>query len=1184
MTSPAEKEGMSMLRKYRSEKIQSRNQSKSPVRNTTTTYNNISINDKQKEITNDGIFEAIAEGSRLGLMYSASKRRDIGHRSTLLDITNELPDNDKEALEMLRIALSQLTDNQIFKEDDKHSRIVSMLKGVEERLESSAKNNPIASYSPSLNRRDLSAIMNMNNESGIRTPVLDRSGFSGSQRIVMKTYMDNQLELNEKEGQEYENKFNELYEMLTDVENERDDYRNLCDELKEQFQKDRELLDDEMTAATKSWDSERELLTSTIDTLKADVSQNNRTIQMEEEKNNILLSQLERLQQSKASDDEKINNLFRELDDKKASIENLKISIEEFKLDSKSLKDMLKQAIAESEELRMQNSTLTLRANEASILEKKIELYEATTAQLKTDLEHANELASNTSNLEATIANLRNEVQMLDERCKYTIVLEDNVNSMNNTVDELRQELIRSQARANEADQLQNMIVNLNIELNSSKDEVTQLSSKIKLLKGEVEEKVYLNKSIEITLEGEREIAKQLQLRTQSLGEELEKARSDLLNMTNERDTSISKLDMSSIADDDDSMHTAVGGSNRKSLTNQQKDRSILNVYMDNTLDLNMKEMEYYETALDDLEKQLAKMTEERDELRGFYDQWERDKDQLDATIEQLQSEIEDKNKVIEDLIDEKNRLEKGDDSATETLTADLLEAKKEISRYKSLLESKDLEVEMASSTMFEMQKQFDEIKLQIIEREKDRSRHGKSYSRTRATPAGISATPSLFHGEGMINTPGDMSLASQFTRFTNDEFTELQKAVKQKEDLTKFQISQLHLLQDSLSEQKKANVILKDHKKGLKDMVDKMKQQLDDSNTQINILKISCQSYQTKVEEVERMLEDATRSKDTTNMNLLETQKELNQYQEKENNYIRLNGELLIQIEELNNKIKTSTNDLTGNKATQAAKRRIEELTTQISNYVRQNDDFKIENGKLQSELKLKVSLVDELTETLNKSRDDLQSCLSELAEMKSDGMQSRNESNYIIEEKDKSISKLNEMIEDYELQHAELNASIQEKEAELLEKSVSFYIDNGNDDDDEQVQYLTEQLKSKSEAAAFFEQEVTVLQMKLSGREPSSKDKSPIHIRIIEKEREIDILKEIVDELENELAKNKKQLYKIQNENKFIKDLLDSQNMYSKKCEEELLKKVNFFFNKQDIRYDRHHHHYYYYYHCYY
>jgi len=1168
--SPAEKEGLSMLRKYRNEKTHSHHhhhRSKSPS-SSSNNISNISNNDKNQSNDN-GIFEAIAEGSRLGIMYSASKRRDIGHRSTLLDITNELPDHDKEALEMLRIALSQLTDTQNIKDDDKHTRIVSMLKGVEERLESSSKSNPIASYSPSLNRKDLSAIMNMDNESGMRTPVLDRSGFSGSQRSVMKTFMDNQLELNEKEGQEYENKFNELYEMLTEVENERDDLKNLCDELREKSDKDKEIFDNELNNATKSWDSERELLSSTIENLKSDVSQSNRMIQIEEEKNAIILTQLERLQQIKATDDDKLNNLLRDLDEKKSSIENLRTSIDEFKLDSKSLKDMLKQALAESEDLRAQNSTLTHRANEANNLEKKLEISEAVAADLRNEVEKAKNLNLHANNLEETILNLRQEVQMLEERAKNAIVLEDKVALMNKTVDELRQELLQSQERANEADQLKNMIVNLNVELNSSKDEVSQLQSKIKLLKGEVDEKIYLNKSIEITLEGEREMAKQLQIRTQALGEELEKAKNDLVNMTNERDNSISKLDMSSIADEDESMHTALGETSRKSLQPNQKDRSILNVYMDNTLDLNMKEMEYYETALDDLEKQLAAMTEERDELRGFYDQWEKDKENLDATIEELQSEIEDKNKVIEDLIDEKNRLEKGGDGSNETLTADLLEAKKEISKYKALLESKDLEVEMASNTMLEMQRQFDEIKSQILEREKDRSKHGKSFSRSRATP-GVNATPSFFHVEAM--TPGDMSLASQVTRFTNDDFNELQRVVKQKEDLTKFQISQLHLLQDSLSEQKKANTILKEHKKGLKDMVDKLKQQLGDSDNQINILKTSCESYQTKVQEVEKLLEDVTRIKDATNNNLLETQQELFEYQEKENNLIRQNGELLIQIEELNNRIKTSTNELSGNKAVQSAKRRIEELTTQISTFVRQNDAFKIENGKLQSDLKSKTLLVDELTDTLNKSRDDLQSCLSELAEMKSDGIQSRNESNLIIEEKDKSISKLNELIENYELEHAELNASIQEKEAELLEKSVSFYIDN----DDEHVQYLNEQLQSKNEAVEFFEREVTVLQRKLAEKDLHTNDKSPSNIRIIEKEREIDILKEIVDELEKELSKSKKQLYKVKNENKFVKDLLDSQNAYSKKCEEELLKKVNFYFNKQDVRYS---HNYYYY-----
>ena len=63
------------------------------------------------DVSTGGFYDAVADGSSLRMAYSASKRRDqsVAFNLTSPDVSDECGMNDKEAIDMVRLALSRLS-------------------------------------------------------------------------------------------------------------------------------------------------------------------------------------------------------------------------------------------------------------------------------------------------------------------------------------------------------------------------------------------------------------------------------------------------------------------------------------------------------------------------------------------------------------------------------------------------------------------------------------------------------------------------------------------------------------------------------------------------------------------------------------------------------------------------------------------------------------------------------------------------------------------------------------------------------------------------------------------------------------------------------------------------------------------------------------------------------------------
>lgn len=239
--SPAEKQGSSLLKRYRDAKG-----------NDNSSGSGLKVDDNAPNF-----FDAMADGGRLASAYTETKKRDGSSASVPSTMKKENPllsanadgTDGNNPLEMLRLALLQLDrmkSNTIRSgdgaDDDTVPNITAMLQGVEEFLENSTIAAPKRavkgrlSYEPVVGEGESGAGADGMLNGGQSTPTAEAGG-KRMTNSTHKLFMSNQLDLNESELEYYEQLVDELAEKLESMGEEKEDLQSICNGLGERLDK-----------------------------------------------------------------------------------------------------------------------------------------------------------------------------------------------------------------------------------------------------------------------------------------------------------------------------------------------------------------------------------------------------------------------------------------------------------------------------------------------------------------------------------------------------------------------------------------------------------------------------------------------------------------------------------------------------------------------------------------------------------------------------------------------------------------------------------------------------------------------------------------------------------------------------------------------------------------------------------
>eukprot|EP01032_Pedospumella_encystans_P014332 gene14332-16467_t len=251
----------------------------------------------------DPYFDAIANGSLLGICYSESKKKERNTTPLInktLTIAREVEADDLSAespLEMLRFALLQLNNleeslgNQA---DGSFANITSLLQGVEEYLERS-NNTRMLSTSTVTPRRQgkVNTKLGFSAERPSRkaieddeilnqstyTPVKGDQSSLGGYRTQRSIFMENQLDLNESEMEYYEEVVNDLAEKLERMQEEKDDLQSISNALGDRLQRLSQQKEEALRIASAEFDGKRLELENRIQELQLKLADSTRDFQ-----------------------------------------------------------------------------------------------------------------------------------------------------------------------------------------------------------------------------------------------------------------------------------------------------------------------------------------------------------------------------------------------------------------------------------------------------------------------------------------------------------------------------------------------------------------------------------------------------------------------------------------------------------------------------------------------------------------------------------------------------------------------------------------------------------------------------------------------------------------------------------------------------------------------------------------
>ena len=228
--------------------------------------------------------------------------------------------------------------------------------------------------------------------------------------------------------------------------------------------------------------------------------------------------------------------------------------------------------------------------------------------------------------------------------------------------------------------------------------------------------------------------------------------------------------------------------------------------------------------------------------------------DQLMYNDELYNDRLKDKDRIIEELLVIKESPVSGTynygshekhNSSINDLEMRLIDANNQLKEYLLIIANKDEELAMAEDALLEIQKQFEQAKAHM-QSNYEKSKLEKSRLRLSniATPFVTPSANSFYPGLSFVERDNTMfeSITSNTSyhaipqNITIADINELQalstpeliSVVTIKESHIKSLTSQLESMQDSLTEYKNSNNLLKQHKKGLKELTESLKNKYD--------------------------------------------------------------------------------------------------------------------------------------------------------------------------------------------------------------------------------------------------------------------------------------------------------------------------------------------------------------------
>jgi len=861
-----------------------------------------------------------------------------------------------------------------------------------------------------------------------RTPLRDQQHSSEkAPRSLLKVYMANQLDLNEEEMQQYEDMINDLAEKLERAEEERDEQVATNTALGERLLRVSEEKDAAFAAASAAWEQEKEALLESLADLEERSDEDKKELQSEVDKLAFLCDD-----EAKARDELTAQLLAAqaELEASVSEVQAVKKALEQ----SEALNDDAKKQLAAAQE-----AAVTLGATHQAEVER---LLEQVAAQREAQEEREREVAALREQLLAAAAEPP-APSPAEDAARHA--LEARLESLAAERDEL------ATAMALSDDEVKAWTARFEGEAQKAASAERQLQdavAEVGALRNELESSTVQRAHGEGRIAELERLVSAAKAETEAAVAAADAAAADAAAATAAATAApVAPTPAAKGRQGPDALETPNQASTSDSTQSAGKaPRSLLKVYMANQLDLNEEEMQQYEDMINDLAEKLERAEEERDdallatqsaeaaceEARDQCEKLQQDLADREAQLEQFSGAETALQLKLQETADFVSQLQVEKDHLMERLVEAQLAAESKGEEYQILAAQTRAQTEELERT----EQSLIEIRVQL-----DQTRQHQQQSMMMPPAPPLPGPPSALPPPGDAQPNFNNADGSSFSvsainfsavPFQGDADADVNTLMQQKDSQIRMQISQLENFQDMLSDQQRANVLLKEQRNKLKDVVDALKKTEAELLENAAALRGRDEFLSQRVVQLEASLRKEAEARISNAASLDEMQAALQEALSQPQLQLEMNSRAF------SSPSKTSPRDSSGLGASTPGRltqleSRVRELTTLLDAAERSKSELQQEHDRLIVRLQSKSQHLDDLVRETAGLKEDIDTRLGGVDDLKVRGLGSDAAVNAALLEKDAVIAHLKQALSAAEATLADTNMVLQDKSSDL-------------------------------------------------------------------------------------------------------------------------------------------------------
>ena len=473
--------------------------------------------------------------------------------------------------------------------------------------------------------------------------------------------------------------------------------------------------------------------------------------------------------------------------------------------------------------------------------------------------------------------------------------------------------------------------------------------------------------------------------------------------------------------------------------------RSLLKVYMANQLDLNEEEMQQYEDMINDLAEKLERAEEERDDALLATQSAEAACDEARDQCEKLQQDLADREAQLEqfseaettlrlklqETADFVSQLQVEKDHLMERLVEAQLTADSKGEEYQILAaqtRAQTEELERTEQSLIEIRVQLDQT------RQHQQQMIMPSAPPLPGPPPALpppgDAQPNFSNADGSSFSMSAINFSA--VPLQGDADADVNALMEQKDSQIRMQISQLENFQDMLSDQQRANVLLKEQRNKLKDVVDALKKTEAELLENAAALRGRDEFLSQRVAQLEASLRKEAEARISNAASLDEMQAALHEALSQPQPQLEMNSRDFSSPTKMSPRDSSGLGASTPGRLTQLESR-VRELTNLLDAAERSRSELQQEHDRLIVRLNSKSQHLDDLVRETAGLKEDIDTRLGGVDDLKVRGMGSDAAVNAALLEKDAVIAHLKQALSAAEATLADTKMVLQDKSNDL-------------------------------------------------------------------------------------------------------------------------------------------------------